>query len=48
MPDFINADTVLKTGLIEGLAQQVASLMPASWNHVAGWLKEIEALQQAA
>jgi hypothetical protein len=24
------------------------TLMPASWNHVAGWLKQIEALQQAS
>jgi hypothetical protein len=26
----------------------VASLMPASWNQIAGWLKQIDNLRQAA
>ena len=29
-------------------ARELASLMPASWNHVARWLREIEALRRAA
>jgi hypothetical protein len=34
------------SGIVDLIA--MACLIPASWNHVAGWLKEIEALQQAA
>jgi hypothetical protein len=26
----------------------LASLMPASWNKIAGWLKQIDNLRQAA
>ena len=31
-----------------GAHQQVASLMPASWNQAAVWLKQIDALRQTA
>ena len=50
MPDFIKADAVVKTGLIDGLAEihDVASLMPASWNRIAGWLQQIDAVRRAA
>lgn len=29
-------------------ALELASLMPASWNQIAGWLKRIDDLRQAA
>jgi hypothetical protein len=49
-PDFIKADAVVKTGLIDGLAeiQDVASLMPASWNQIATWLRTVDELRHAA
>jgi len=49
-PDFIKADAEVKTGLLDGLAeiQDVASPMPSSWNRIASWLKQIDAVRQAA
>lgn len=35
-------------GLLVGLVQSVASPMPASWNQIAGWLKQIDLLREAA
>jgi len=31
-----------------GDAQAVASPMPGSWNHIVAWLKQIDAVRQAA
>ena len=31
-----------------GLPTKVASPMPASWNHIVAWLKQIDAVRQAA
>jgi len=28
--------------------RSAASLMPASWNRITGWLKQVEALRQPA
>lgn len=49
-PDFVKADAVVKTGLIDGLAEisDVASLMPASWNQIVPWLRAIDQLRRAA
>ena len=49
-PDFIEADTVLQTGLIEGLAeiQQVASPSIPSWNQIAGFLGSMRRLRDSA
>jgi len=35
-------------GLLMGLVEDVASLVPASWNHVALWLGQIDGLRRAA
>jgi hypothetical protein len=36
-------------GMLGGiLSLQLACLMPASWNQVASWLKQIDKLRQAA
>ena len=50
MPDFIKAEAMVKTALIDGLAEihDVASLVPASWNQIAGWLDQIDGLRRAA
>lgn len=50
MPDFIKADAVVKTGLIDGLADihDVASLSPPSWNQLLSLLKNLETLRKAA
>ena len=44
MPEFIKADAVLKTGLIDGLAeiQDMASPSIPSWNQIAEWLRSID------
>jgi len=34
--------------LIGGLVQKLASLMPVSWNQIATWLGQVEALRQVA
>lgn len=34
--------------LVPQLSQAVASLVPASWNRIAFWLKQIDGLRQAA
>ena len=49
-PDFIEADTVLQTGLIEGLAeiQQVASPSIPSWNQIAGFLDSMRRLRDSS
>jgi len=31
-----------------GTFQNLASLMPASWNQIVGWLKQIDKLRQVA
>jgi hypothetical protein len=47
--DFVKTDAVVETGLIDGLAeiQDVASLMPVSWNRVTQWLRLLEGLRHA-
>ena len=35
------------TGLLAGLVQTMASLMPASWNQIVSWIRQIAALQAA-
>jgi hypothetical protein len=40
--------TTLLTGLVPELSQGMASLMPASWNRIAGWLRQIDGLRSAA
>ena len=35
-------------GLLVGLIQSVASLMPASWNHIVEWLGLLEGLRRAS
>jgi hypothetical protein len=48
MPDFIKADAEVKTGLIDGLAEiQCGAPMPASWNQIASWLKQLDAVRSA-
>jgi len=38
----------LLVGMVPDLSQAVASPMSASWNHIAGWLRQIDALREAA
>ena len=38
----------LLTGMVPELSQAVASPMPGSWNHIVAWLKQIDAVRQAA
>jgi hypothetical protein len=47
MPDFIQADTELKTGLMDGLAeiQDMASLSIPSWNQIVGFLDSMQQLK---
>jgi len=50
-PKSIPFEIAAKPALLDGLATShlhVASLMPASWNQVASWLKQIDSLHQAA
>jgi hypothetical protein len=39
---------VRPNGLLVGLIQNLASPMPASWNQIVPWLREIDALRQEA
>jgi len=47
---WVEWETIVTPALLEGLApiQVVASLMPASWNQIIAWLRQIEAFRQAA
>ena len=47
-PAWIAWEAAFKPALLDGLAVLVASLMPASWNHITTWLRQIEALRRAA
>ena len=49
-PDFVKADTYLKTGVLDGLAeiQDMASQFSTSWNQLRGWLKAVEGLRRVA
>jgi hypothetical protein len=38
----------LLTGMIPEFSQTMASPMPGSWNHIVAWLKQIDAVRQAA
>jgi len=38
----------LLRGIASAVPQSIASPMPASWNQIAGWLKQIDSLRQAA
>jgi hypothetical protein len=49
-PDYIPFEAPVKAGLLEGLQPtlHVASPMPASWNQIVAWLKQIDAVRLAA
>ena len=39
---------ILRRGFERANRNKVASPMPASWNQIANWLKQIDTLRQAA
>jgi hypothetical protein len=44
----VTADAFKYLTAAESSENQVASLLPASWNQVAAWLEQIEGLRQVA
>jgi hypothetical protein len=44
---FVDWETSVTPAMLEGLTV-VASLTPASWNQIDTWLRQVEALRQAA
>jgi hypothetical protein len=46
--ELLRWDAETKTDLLDGIVLHMASPMPASWNQIGPWLRQIDALRRAA